>query len=205
LPAFDFHCPLTSLPLVFGTRLESIPAEPFYLPRPAADRVQAWEARLGPREKMRIGLCWSGNPQHNNDQNRSIPLRAMAPILDADATFVSLQKQARAEDKPVLLERTDIVDLTAHLANFAETAALVSCLDLIITVDTSVAHLAAALGRPTWILLPYAPDYRWLLGREDSPWYPAVRLFRQDEGRDYASVIDRVFRELQLLIPAVRS
>jgi tetratricopeptide (TPR) repeat protein len=196
LPAFDFHCPLTSLPLVFGTRLDTIPAERSYLPRPAADLVQAWGARLGPRQKMRIGLVWSGNPQHNNDHNRSSPLRQMARILDADATFVSLQKEPRAEDRPVLLERTDIVDMTAHLANFAETAALVSCL-VVITVDTSVAHLAAALGRPTWILLPYAPDYRWLLGRDDSPWYPTVRLFRQDERRDYATVIDRVFRELQ--------
>jgi tetratricopeptide (TPR) repeat protein len=205
LPAFDFHCPLTSLPLVFGTRLDSIPAETSYLPLPAADRVQAWEARLGPRERMRIGLVWSGNPQHNNDHNRSIPLHRMARILDADATFVSLQKEPRAKDTPTLLERTEIVDLTAHLVDFAETAALVCCLDLVITVDTSVAHLAAALGRATWILLPYAPDYRWLLGRDNSPWYPTVRLFRQDESRDYATVIDRVFRELQSLIAAVPS
>ena len=100
----------------------------------------------------------------------------------------------------MLRERTDIVDLTAHLTDFTETAALVACLDLVISVDTSVAHLAAALGRPTWILLPYVPDYRWLLDRDDSPWYPTVRLFRQTETRDYASVLDRVRTALQTLI-----
>jgi ADP-heptose:LPS heptosyltransferase len=95
-----------------------------------------------------------------------------------------------------VLERTDILDLTTHLADFSETAALISCLDLVITVDTSVAHLSGALGRPTWILLPYTPDYRWLLDRDDSPWYPSVRLFRQEPSRDYAEVIDRVRAEL---------
>ncbi len=104
----------------------------------------------------------------------------------------------------MLQERGDIVDLTAHLTDFVETAALIECLDLVITVDTSVAHLAAALGRPTWILLPYTPDYRWLLGRDDSPWYPTVRLFRQSETRDYASVLDRVRSELEALVSARR-
>lgn len=120
----------------------------------------------------------------------------MARILDVDAAFVSLQKDARAVDRAVLLERSDIVDLTADLADLSETAALVSCLDLVITVDTSVAHLAGGLGRPTWVLLPWTPDYRWLLDREDSPWYPTMRLFRQTETRDYAGVLDRVRAEL---------
>jgi Flp pilus assembly protein TadD len=204
LPAYDFHCPMTSLPLVFGTQLDTIPAETSYL-TPAADRVSAWEERLGSHERLRVGLVWSGNPQHSNDRNRSIPLRMLSRILDVDATFVSLQKDVRADDKPALRERTDIIDLTGDLTDFAETAALVSCLDLVITVDTSVAHLSAALGRPTWILLPYAPDYRWLLDREDSPWYPTARLFRQDARRDYTSVLDSVRRELQLRIAAVAS
>ncbi len=205
LPAFDFHCPITSLPWAFDTRLESIPAAKPYLPAPAADRVAAWEQRLGSHDRLRIGLVWSGNPQHSNDRNRSIPLRLLAPILDLDATFVSLQKEVRAEDRPSLLERSDIVDLTAHLTDFAETAALVSCLDLVISVDTSVAHLSGALGRPTWILLPYVADYRWLLDREDTPWYPTARLFRQDASRDYAGVVDRLRCELQSHIAAVRS
>jgi ADP-heptose:LPS heptosyltransferase len=119
-------------------------------------------------------------------------LRALSRIIDVDATFVSLQKDPRPHDKATLCEWTDVIDLTADLTDFVATAALVSCLDLIITVDTSVAHLAAALGRPTWILLPYTPDYRWLLDRDDSPWYPTVRLFRQTETRDYVTVVDRV-------------
>jgi ADP-heptose:LPS heptosyltransferase len=129
-------------------------------------------------------------------------LRLLTHLLDADATFVSLQRDPRPEDQAVLHERTDIVDLTADLTDFSETAALACCLDLVITVDTSVAHLSAALGRPTWILLPYVPDYRWLLDRDDSPWYPTVRLFRQDETRDYENELVRMRGELEALISA---
>ena len=202
LPAFDFHCPVTSLPLAFRTTLETIPAPASYLPAPAEDRRKVWEDRLGHHGKLRIGLVWSGNPKHTNDRNRSIPLRMFSGILDADAIFVSLQKDPRPDDTAVLRERTDIIDLSAYLADFSETAALVSCLDLVITVDTSVAHLAAALGCPTWMLLPYTPDWRWLLNRDDSPWYPTVRLFRQTETRDYANVLDRVKTELRRLVSA---
>ena len=113
-----------------------------------------------------------------------------------------MQKDPRPDDVAVLRKRTDIIDLSAHLSDFGETAALVSCLDLVITVDTSVAHLAGALGCPTWILLPHTPDWRWLLNRDDSPWYPTVRLFRQTETRDYASVLDRVKTELRKLLSA---
>jgi tetratricopeptide (TPR) repeat protein len=202
LPDFDLHCPMCSLPLAFATRLDSIPSGVSYLPRPQAARVQAWEDRLGPHDRLRVGLCWSGNPNHGNDRNRSLPLRLLTHLLDADATFVSLQRDPRPEDQAVLHERTDIVDLTADLTDFSETAALACCLDLVITVDTSVAHLSAALGRPTWILLPYVPDYRWLLDRDDSPWYPTVRLFRQDETRDYENVLVRMRGELEALISA---
>jgi tetratricopeptide (TPR) repeat protein len=201
LPAFDMHCPMGSLPLAFGTRLETIPSATPYLPMPAAARVQAWEERLGIRDKLRVGLVWSGNPKHKNDASRSIALRLLTRILDVDATFISLQKDPKSDDRALLAE-IDIVDLTAHLTDFAETAALVGCLDLVITVDTSVAHLAAALGCPTWILLAYPPDYRWLLGRDDSPWYPTVRLFRQTKTRDYATVLDRVRDELLKLVAA---
>jgi hypothetical protein len=200
LPAFDMHCPISSLPLAYGTRLDTIPAATSYLPRPAEARVQAWEDRLGSHDRLRVGLVWSGNPKHKNDHHRSIPLRLLSSILDVDATFVSLQKDPRPDDSAVLRERADIIDLTAHLTDFTETAALVSCLDLVITVDTSVAHLAGALGCPTWILLPYTPDYRWLLDRDDSPWYPTVRLFRQQEAHDYGIVLDRVRSELLTLI-----
>jgi tetratricopeptide (TPR) repeat protein len=201
LPAFDFHCPLTSLPLAFGTRLHTIPAEP-YLPPAAADRVEAWESRLGPREKLRVGLVWSGNAKHWNDRNRSIPLRSLLRLLDVDATFVSLQKDPRPQDAETLRQRPRIVDLTADLTDFAETAALLSCLDVLISVDTSVAHLAGALGRPVWLLLPHVPDFCWLLGRDGSPWYPTLRLFRQGATRDYESVLDRVRAELSVMADA---
>jgi hypothetical protein len=194
-PPFDLHCPICMLPLAFGTRLDTIPAAPSYLPPPAETRVHAWEQRLSeharPRKRLRVGLVWSGNPKHSNDHNRSIALRALSPLLEADVTFVSLQKDVRLDDK-VLLPASSIIDLTAEITDFTETAALMSCLDLVISVDTSAAHLAAALGRPTWILLPYLPDYRWLLDRDDSPWYPTARLFRQSARRDWAEVIEEV-------------
>jgi len=196
LPQFDIHCPMMSLPLAFGTSLNTIPSSASYLPRPAEALVRAWEDRLGRHDRLRVGLVWSGNPKHGNDHNRSMPLRALTPILDADATFVSLQKDPRPADKAALREMIEIIDPTDHLTDFSDTAALISCLDVVITVDTSVAHLAGALGHPTWILLPYVPDYRWLLDRDDSPWYPTVRLFRQDEGRDYARVLERVRQAL---------
>ena len=204
LPAFDLHCPISSLPLAFKTRLDTIPSEP-YLPSPPGSLVQAWENRLGPRTRLRVGLVWSGDPSHVNDETRSIPLRTLSRILDVDADFISLQKALRPHDAAVLRERRDIIDLTAELTDFTDTAALICCLDLVITVDTSVAHLAGALGRPTWILLPWTPDYRWLLDRTDSPWYPSVRLFRQTETREYESVLDRVRDKLLAPAAAFRS
>jgi hypothetical protein len=201
LLAFDLYCPISSLPLAFGTRLETIPSATSYLPAPAPWRLQAWEDRLGPHDRLRVGLVWSGNPKHKDDHNRSIALSGLSPLLNLDASFVSLQKELRPGDAATLRD-SGILDLTAQLTDFVETAALVCCLDLVITVDTSVAHLAAALGRPTWILLPYKPDYRWLLDRDDSPWYPTVRLFRQTTTREYVSVIDRVQAALRERIAA---
>ncbi|MBV9461719.1 MAG: glycosyltransferase family protein [Bradyrhizobium sp.] len=199
VPPFDSHIAIDSLPLAFGTRLDTIPPGKDYLPPLDAQLVQAWEKRLGPHDKLRIGLVWSGNPNHANDRNRSMSLRLLSALLDVNALFVSLQKHPRPADAETLRERTEIVDHTALLTDFAETAALVSCLDLVITVDTSVAHLAGALGRPTWVLLPYVPDWRWLLGREDTPWYPAIRLFRQSAPGEYESVIEIVRRDLSAM------
>jgi tetratricopeptide (TPR) repeat protein len=195
LPPHDLHCAINSLPLAFGTRLDNIPNGP-YLPPPAADRVQAWDDRLGPHDRLRVGLVWSGNPDHRNDRNRSTSLAAMSGILGVDARFFSLQKQLRPGDAETLRQTPAVIDLTGDLTDFAETAALLSCLDLVISVDTSVAHVAAAIGRPTWILLPHLPDYRWMFDRDDSPWYPSVRLFRQNARGDYAGAIDRVRAEL---------
>jgi len=196
LPDFDFQCPLPSLPLAFGTRLETIPAATAYLRAPD-QTLKNWQARLGPKARPRIGLVWSGRPAHKNDQNRSISLRSLLPLLDIEATFVSLQKDVRSDDAAVLKERNDVLNFGDELKDFSNTAALILQLDLVISVDTSVAHLAGALGAPVWILLPYSPDWRWLLDRDDSPWYPSVRLFRQQQIGNWAGVIDQVKNELR--------
>ena len=192
LPPFDFHTPTTSLPLAFGTTVQSIPAPLSYLPRPDQARIREWESRLGAHSKLRVGLVWSGNPRHVNDCNRSMPLKTLLPALDVEAMFISLQKEPRTDDRALLGQRSDIFDPTEDFVNFEDTAALICCLDLVVTVDTSVAHLAGALGRPTWLLLPFVPDFRWLLDREDSPWYPSMRLFRQARPGDYDGVIECV-------------
>ncbi|SFP99898.1 Tetratricopeptide repeat-containing protein [Bradyrhizobium sp. Ghvi] len=195
--AFDLHCPLGSLPLAFGTRLDTIPLAESYVPAPPAARVKVWDDRLGPHTRLRVGLVWSGDPGHKNDHNRSIPLRALTPLLNCDVQFVSLQKGIRDQDRTFLGERGDIVDLTEQLTDFSETAALVSCLDLVISADTSVVHLSGALGAPVWTMLPFNPDWRWLLNRDDSPWYRSMRLFRQPKRGDWASVVDNVRRALE--------
>jgi hypothetical protein len=200
-PPFDLHCPIMSLPLALGATLETIPPAN-YLPPLPAEPVQAWRARLGPHTRLRVGLVWSGNPKQGNDCNRSMPLARLTPLLGMDATFVSLQKDPRPDDKALLAELTGVLDPSADLSDFVETAALISCLDLVITVCTSVAHLAATVGRPTWVMLPYVGDWRWLTSRDDSPWYPSMRLFRQDVGRDYATVVDRVRLELARMVSA---
>jgi tetratricopeptide (TPR) repeat protein len=166
-----------------------------------AARARAWEARLGSHDRLRVGLVWSGNPDRNNDHNRSVPLGILSELFDLDAAFVSLQKDPSADDC-ALLAHSEVIDLTAELTDFTETSALMSCLDLVISVDTSVAHLAGALGRPVWTLLPHTPDYRSLIERDDSPWYPTMRLFRQTAGRSWAEVIARVRGELEEMIAA---
>jgi tetratricopeptide (TPR) repeat protein len=192
LPDFDMHCPLLSLPLAFGTRLETIPCPTLYL-RASPQALVNWDARLASRKhRARIGLAWSGRPGHLNDHNRSIRLSCLLSLLDINATFVSLQRDVRPEDATVLRNQGDLLHFGDELETFADTAALISTLDLVVSVDTSVAHLAGALAKPVWLMLPFIADWRWLLDREDSPWYPTVRLFRQDETRAWDSVIARV-------------
>jgi hypothetical protein len=204
-PAFDLHCPLGTLPLAFGTRLDTIPLAEGYVPAPPTARVTAWDNRLGRRTRLRVGLVWAGNPDHKNDHNRSMPLCALAPLLDCDVQLVSLQKGVRDQDQAFLAEHPDLVDLTAHLTDFIETAALMSCLDLVISVDTSVVHLAGALRIPVWTMVAFNPDWRWLLNRNDSPWYQSMRLFRQPKRGDWASVVDDIRRELEGRVAASRS
>jgi tetratricopeptide (TPR) repeat protein len=191
LPDFDLHCPLLSLPLAIGTKLETIPAQVPYLgARP--ELSAAWGARLGAKTRPRIGLCWSGNATHERDRERSMRLADYLPLLDCDATFVSLHQEVRADDAAVLAGRPDILHFGDALKDFTDTAALIGALDLVISVDTSVAHLAGALGKPMWVTLTYVPEWRWLLTREDCPWYPTARLFRQDEGRAWVGVVARL-------------
>ena len=186
LPDFALHFPLVDLPGLFGTGLDSIPAAPAYLKAPAGAEVG-----LEAAGRRRIGLAWAGNPRHWNDANRSCRLADMAPLLDrTDAAFFSLQKGARAAELEAFRGR--VTDLGSGFRDLAEAAAHVAALDLVITVDTVIAHLAGALGKPVWVMLPHAPDWRWLLDREDSPWYPTARLFRQPEPGDWASVVARI-------------
>jgi tetratricopeptide (TPR) repeat protein len=198
LPDFDFHCPLLSLPLAFGTRPETIPATIPYLHASAA-KVRRWEERLGRGNVLNVGIAWSGRPEHPNDRNRSMALSKFAALENPDIRLVSLQKEVHPADAKVLEANGGIRHFGPELEDFSDTAALVSLMDLVISVDTSVAHLAGALGKPVWILLPSAPDWRWLTDREDSAWYPTVRLFRQPAPGDWESVIGRVKYELLLV------
>jgi Tfp pilus assembly protein PilF len=199
LPDFDLHCPLLSLPLAFETRLETIPFDTPYL-RASSEMVMSWNARLGPN-RPRIGLAWSGHPSNWNDHNRSIGLSALLPLLGLHATYVSLQYDVRTGEATVLQDRSDLLHFGDELGNFSKTAALVSNLDLVISVDTNIAHLAGALGKRVWVMLPFVPDWRWLLDREDSPWYPTARLFRQDDTREWDNVIARVGAALHDFFP----
>ena len=188
---FDYHCSLMSLPLALGTRLATIPAKQIYLFADESLR-NAWDARLPPKTKPRIGIVWSGGAKHKNDRNRSIDLLTFASLLSANVHWISLQKELRESDTAVLRQIDQVVSYDEELTDFSETAAIIDLLDLVISVDTSVAHLAGAMGKQVWILLPYNSDWRWLLDRSDSPWYPTARLFRQDSTRSWGSVITRV-------------
>ena len=186
-PSYDVWVDQLSLPRLFGTTIESIPYPAGYLkPDPAC--AVAWDRHLP--EGLRVGLAWAGNPSHSNDKRRSAPAAALAPIIAAGGrSIVTLQVGPRARDVAKLFGLTDH---SGRLTDWSETAAVISGLDVVITVDTAVAHLAGALGIPAWVMLPFAPDWRWMLGREDSPWYAGMRLFRQEKPGDWAGVAQRV-------------
>ena len=193
LPAFDQHCSLMSLPRAFRTTLDSVPANVPYL-TPPADRVAVWRDRLGAPRGRRIGIAWSGT---KSPWNRAIPLAVLAPLAARpDCELHVTQTEIWPADRATLDTLPQIADHSATLEDFADTAALMSQMDLIISIDTAAAHLAGALGRPTWLLLPFGPDYRWLIGRTDSPWYPTMRLFRQAGLNDWPSVVEAVLRQL---------
>jgi tetratricopeptide (TPR) repeat protein len=197
LPRFDLHLPLIGLPAVFGTTLDTIPAAVPYL-RPDPAKLSRWRAALGDETALRVGVVWAGNPKHKGDRQRSLPAEKLLPqLVMPGVRLYSLQKDLRAADAPAVAALArDLVDLAPALGDFSDTAAAVTALDLVITVDTSVAHLAGALGRPVWALLPYALDWRWLRDREDTPWYPSMRLFRQRVPQAWDEVVARVSAEL---------
>jgi hypothetical protein len=197
LPSFDWQCPLMSLALAFGTDLQSIPATVPYLAVPEEAR-QSTQSCPWPTAGKRIGLVWAGNSEHNNDRHRSIPLSLFQPLFDIKGlNFFSMQIGAPA--RQLAETGAPVTDLAPHIADMADTAARIAQMDLILTVDTSVAHLAGALGKPVWILLPGNADWRWMTEREDSPWYPTARLFRQSKLGDWSQVIDRVATSLASL------
>jgi Tfp pilus assembly protein PilF len=194
IPTFEWHCPMMSLPLAFQTKVDSIPADVPYLRVPVAAQKSA-EKLAWPDRGLRVGLIWGATRRPFEDSDRSIPLLALESIFTLKgAHFYSLQVGPAAPQLESL--QTPVTDLRDRIRDFADTAALVSHLDLVITVDTSVEHVAGALAKPTWILLPFASDWRWLTDREDSPWYPTARLFRQPRPGDWQSVIERVRGEL---------
>lgn len=187
-PEFDAYCPVMSLPHAFRTTVDTVPAQIPYL-HADPERVRAWQARLGARTRPRVGLVWSGSSQHKDDVRRSMRLADLLPLLDPGIAWHALHKEYREVDRPALDAHPEIRQHQDELGDFADTAALIECLDLVISVDTSVVHVAGALGKPVWVMLAFAPDYRWLLDRADSPWYPTARLFRQPRADDWASVV----------------
>ncbi len=200
LPKFDVHCPLMTLPKVFGTTLESIPSENPYL-KVEPDLKRIWKERINSKNSnFKVGLIWSGNPEHLNDRNRSIGLNILFPLFQIqNIKMFSLQKGLDSAEAKRNTRNLDLIDFTEHIRDFSDTAALIENLDLVISVDTAVAHLAGALGKKVWTLLPFSPDWRWLLGREDNPWYPTMRLYRQQKPGNWVEVIERVVTDLQAL------
>lgn len=203
LPDFETHAPLMSLPRLFATTLETIPNAVPYLTAAPRSRT-LWRGRLAALARPRVGVVWAGNPKHHNDRNRSMPASALAPLLSMTGiSFVDLQVGAAAH------QRVDLpADAAAalrppdgELAEFADTAAIVAELDLVLSVDTAVAHLAGALAKPVWLLVPFVPEWRWLRERTDSPWYPTMRLFRQTSPGDWSGVLSAVSRALREAFP----
>jgi tetratricopeptide (TPR) repeat protein len=192
----DYLCSVLSLPAAFRTSLETIPAKIPYL-HADPERMRRWEPLLVPPQRCRVGLAWAGNPKHPNDARRSMPAQTLLGVTAAPgAAFYCLQHQLKESDRAAAESNGSVMRIGEMMADFADIAAIVAQLDLVITVDTSIAHLAGALGKPVWVLLPFVPEWRWLTGRDDSPWYPTARLFRQEIAGEWEPVVQRVTAEL---------
>jgi len=204
LPEFAWHCPLMSLPLAFGTTMDTIPGQGPYIRADAAESQAA--RRRWPGTGLQVGLAWAGNPQYRSDEQRSMPLRALLPLAGiAEITWISLQKGPACAQMPPLAGQFPILDASSSCRDFAETAALAATLDLVISVDTSVAHLAGAMGLPVWIALPRLADWRWMDAGEGCPWYATARLFRQTLDGDWREPVERMQQELKKLAEGARS
>ncbi|HEV2625967.1 MAG TPA: tetratricopeptide repeat-containing glycosyltransferase family protein [Xanthobacteraceae bacterium] len=196
-PPFDVHCPLGSLPLALKTELHTVTAPISYLSTDEP-HLKKWSARLQHIPPPRVAIAWSGNPAHDNDGNRSLPFGALVPLFSLSQlagvtpSFISIQRDLRSEDAAQLTAETRLTHIGGELDDFSDTAAVLALCDLVISVDTAPVHLAGALGRPVWVLVPFAPDWRWTLEGETTPWYPTARLFRQSSPGDWDAVIARV-------------
>jgi tetratricopeptide (TPR) repeat protein len=196
LPPHDLRCPMLSLPLAFATTLVTVPNRVPYIVA-APERIAAWRVRMPHAGKARIGLVWAGNRGHHNNRNRSIALERLAPLLAVPGIdWIALQTEIADDDRAVLDAHPEATNLGDALLDFGDTAAVMASLDLVVSVDTAAVHLAGAMAKPVWVLLPFSPDWRWLLDRRDSPWYPTAKLFRQPSPGDWDSVIAEVVREL---------
>jgi tetratricopeptide (TPR) repeat protein len=196
VPYYDVHCPIMSLPCAFKTQLETIPGAVPYLKIPQGN-IDHWRSKLGD-DRFKVGIAWAGNATFKNDRDRSITLKNILPVCGIPgATFFSIQKDLRVGDTEILTANPHITHLGTELNNFLDTAAVMQSLDLIISSDTSIVHLAGALGQSVWILLSSNPDWRWLLDRADSPWYPTARLYRQNKSGDWDSIVAQVRAELK--------
>ncbi len=202
-PSCDVHAPVMSLPLAFSTTLDTIPAYPAYLSA-LPEKLRQWEEKITPSDRPKIGIAWSGKESYGNDHRRSMELALFEKLLLIDVDFHVMQKDIREHDTPILKKHPNLQFHGEELADFSDTAALAEHMELIITVDTSIAHLAGALGKPFWILLPFDPDFRWMIEREDSPWYPTARLFRQKVPDDWQGVIDSVAVSLHAFLSTSR-
>jgi hypothetical protein len=200
---FDYHCPLMSLPAALGTRLATVPAAESYL-HADADLVARWSALLGAPTRPRVGLSWSGRATQASNHRRSIPLDRLLTALPAGVEYFCLQREVLAQDAAAYAALGSIHKPLGDF-DFPATAALAALMDVVVTVDTSIAHLAGALGRPTWIVLAFNCDWRWLLDRDDCPWYPTARLYRQRAPGDWNGVLDRVAADLMALAAGART
>ena len=195
LPPFDYHCYMLSLPLAFKTTIATIP--PPAAIKSEVSQLAKWQARLGGRAtKPYIGLVWSGNAAHQNDHNRSIPLEYLVKYLPGEFQYVSLQKEVRDTDRAILQAHPEILHFDGQLEDFTDTAALCTLMDLVLSVDSSVAHLAGSLSKPLWLLLPFNADWRWFLERSDCPWYPTAKLYRQETIAGWGDLLKRVQHDL---------